>query len=98
MTLHLCLFSLLRSAAADMHKPSNHVCQNLQDPDTKAVHQPWSDSLACCPQPNKSDICAGEMAAMQARNSGFNPDRDYSASNVSKGQLMDENVSQMYHA
>ena len=26
------------------------------------------------------------------------PDRDYSASNVSKGQLMDENVSQMYHA
>jgi hypothetical protein len=38
------------------------------------------------------------MAAMQARASGFNPDRDYSGSNVSKGQLMDENISQMYHA
>jgi hypothetical protein len=81
-----------------MHKPSNHVCQNLQDPDTKAVHQPRFDSAPRCPQSNKSDLCAGEMAAMQARNSGFNPDRDYSASNVSKGQLMDENVSQMYHA
>jgi hypothetical protein len=44
------------------------------------------------------DHHAGEMAAMQARASGFNPDRDYSGSNVSKGQLMDENISQMYHA
>jgi hypothetical protein len=38
------------------------------------------------------------MAAMQARSSGFNPDRDYSSSNISKGQLVDENISQMYHS
>jgi hypothetical protein len=38
------------------------------------------------------------MAAMQARSSGFNPNRDYSSSNISKGQLVDENISQMYHS
>ena len=42
-------------------------------------------------------VSSGEMAAMQARSSGFNPDRDYSGSNVSKGQLLDENISQMMH-
>ena len=42
-------------------------------------------------------VSSGEMAAMQARRSGFNPDRDYSGSNVSKGQLLDENISQMMH-
>jgi hypothetical protein len=38
------------------------------------------------------------MAAMQARSSGFNPNRDYSGSSATKGEIMDENISQMYRA
>jgi hypothetical protein len=38
------------------------------------------------------------MAAMQARSSGFNPNMNYGGSALPKGEIMDENVSQMYRA
>ena len=38
------------------------------------------------------------MAAMQARSSGFDPSRNYGGSAMPKGEIMDENVSQMYQS